>query len=83
MQLQMSCTAQQFGANSSDFCSREVATTNDHLSLYFFHQVINKNEYLLSAYATKEMNEHCKQFSYSKRRHNDTSSLLALNEIKY
>lgn len=42
-----------------------------------------QNEYLLSAYVTKEMSQHCKQVSYSKWKRANKLSLLAVNEIKW
>lgn len=42
-----------------------------------------QNEYLLSAFVTKEMSQHCKQVSYSKWKCANKSSLLAVNEIKW
>lgn len=53
------------------------------ISEVFFLSSHKQNEYLLSAYVTKEMNQHCKQVRHSKWTRTDISSLLGVNEIKY
>lgn len=60
-----------------------AAAANGHLSLWCLSSSDEQNEYLLSAYVTKEMSQHCKQVSYSKWKCANKSSLLAVNEMKW
>lgn len=77
------CLCQQFTAKLLEFAAEKFL---QEIIIYLcatFSSSHKQNEYLLSAYVTKEMNQPCKQVRYSKRKHNDISSLLAVNEIKY
>lgn len=60
------CLCQQFGAKLLEFAAEKLLLQMIIYLRATFSSSHKQNEYLLSAYATKEMNQLCKHVRYSK-----------------